>query len=154
MSGADHAGVRIPPPPIFLAGLAVGGSIEIAAPTADLPLGVAVAVGVAGAAIWVALDVRATMLFRRAGTRPLPWTPTEALVTSGPFRLTRNPMYLGMAVLYVGLALAFGLLWALVVLPVVLLAVDRLVIVREERYLERAFGEDYRAYRRRVRRWI
>jgi protein-S-isoprenylcysteine O-methyltransferase Ste14 len=154
MSGADHAGVRIPPPLIFLAGLAVGGGIEIAVPTANLPLGVAVAAGVAGAAIWVALDARATMLFRRAETSFLPWTPTEALVTSGPFRYTRNPMYLGMGVLYVGLALAFGLLWALVVLPVVLLAVVRLVIVREERYLERAFGEDYRAYRRRVRRWI
>jgi protein-S-isoprenylcysteine O-methyltransferase Ste14 len=63
-------------------------------------------------------------------------------------------MYVGMAFLYLSLAFAFGLLWPLAILPFVLLAVNRLVIAREEPYLERTFGEDYRAYRGRVRRWL
>jgi protein-S-isoprenylcysteine O-methyltransferase Ste14 len=63
-------------------------------------------------------------------------------------------MYLGMAFLYAGLALGFGVLWALALLPFVLLVVDRGVIAPEERLLEGQFGERYRAYRRRVRRWL
>lgn len=92
--------------------------------------------------------------FRRAKTSMVPMKPTTALVTSGPYRLTRNPMYLGMAVLYVALALALGVIWALAVLPFVIFAVDRLVIAREEPYLERKFGEQYRQYKGRVRRWV
>jgi protein-S-isoprenylcysteine O-methyltransferase Ste14 len=84
----------------------------------------------------------------------VPMNPTTALVTSGPYRLTRNPMYLGMAFLYVALAFAFGVMWALVFLPAVLVVVDRFVIVREEPYLERKFGQAYREYRSRVRRWL
>jgi protein-S-isoprenylcysteine O-methyltransferase Ste14 len=80
--------------------------------------------------------------------------PTIALVTSGPYRLTRNPMYVGMAFLYGAFALAFGVIWALITLPLVLIAVDRLVIAREEPYLEARFGEQYREYTRRVRRWL
>jgi protein-S-isoprenylcysteine O-methyltransferase Ste14 len=80
--------------------------------------------------------------------------PTTALVTSGPYRLTRNPMYLGMAFLYAGLALSFGVTWSLAFLPLVLLAVDRLAILREEHYLEAKFGEEYRRYKARVRRWL
>ena len=84
----------------------------------------------------------------------VPMKPTTALVTSGPYRVTRNPMYVGMAFLYAGLALSLGVIWALALLPAVLLMVDRLVIAREERYLEAKFGEEYRDYKRRVRRWL
>jgi protein-S-isoprenylcysteine O-methyltransferase Ste14 len=92
--------------------------------------------------------------FRRAGTTENPFKPSTALVFDGPYRFTRNPMYLGMAAVYVGLAFVLGLMWALLFLPLVLIAVDRLVIAREEPYLERKFGEEYVAYKRRVRRWI
>ncbi len=80
--------------------------------------------------------------------------PSSALVTSGPYRFTRNPMYLGMASLYAGIALAFGLLWSLALLLVVLVVIDRGVIAREERYLERRFGDEYRLYKQQVRRWL
>ncbi len=92
--------------------------------------------------------------FRRAGTSMVPMNPTTALVTSGPYRLTRNPMYLGMAFLYVAFAFALGVIWALAFLPAVVVIVDRFVIAREEPYLERKFGQAYRDYKVRVRRWL
>lgn len=76
------------------------------------------------------------------------------LVTSGVFRLTRNPMYVGLAAAYAGVAALLGSWWPLALLPLVLVAVDRLVIAREEPYLARALGAQYEAYRRRVRRWL
>lgn len=92
--------------------------------------------------------------FHQAGTSVAPRMPTSALVTSGPYRITRNPMYVGMAFLYAGLALLLDLVWPLVFLPVVLLAIDRRVIPREERHLESEFGKEYFDYRGHVRKWL
>jgi len=92
--------------------------------------------------------------FQRRGTAVEPWKPTTAIVTTGPYRITRNPAYLGMALLYIGIALLADSLWALAPLPVVLVLIDRGVIAREERYLERKFGAEYVDYRSRVRRWV
>jgi protein-S-isoprenylcysteine O-methyltransferase Ste14 len=153
-SGGDQAGVRVPPPLIYIAGLLGGLALEAPVPIAGLPLGLAVASGIIGVAIWLTLDGSAMLLFQRARTSVVPMKPTTALVTSGPYRVTRNPMYVGMSFLYVGLALAFGVIWALVLLPAVLLIVDRMVIPREERYLEAKFGDQYREYKSRVRRWL
>jgi len=76
------------------------------------------------------------------------------LVIWGPYRFTRNPMYVGMATLYVGGTLLLNDLWPLALLPVVITLVQRRVIAKEEAYLERTFGDVYRAYKARVRRWI
>ena len=92
--------------------------------------------------------------FVRAGTELPPFRPTTAIVTDGPFRFTRNPMYIGMTLLYVGLAVGFDLIWALILLPAVLLVIRFYAIAREERYLEAKFGEEYLSYKRRVRRWV
>jgi protein-S-isoprenylcysteine O-methyltransferase Ste14 len=92
--------------------------------------------------------------FRRARTHIEPWKPASALVTTGVYARTRNPAYIGMALIFAGIALAADVPWALVVLPVVLLVIDRYVIAREERYLARHFGAEYDAYRSRVRRWV
>jgi protein-S-isoprenylcysteine O-methyltransferase Ste14 len=146
--------VRIPPPLFYVAGFLAGIALELAFPIAALPLALAVSAGLIGGGLWLALDGLAMLGFRRAGTSMVPMRPTTALVTSGPYRFTRNPMYVGMAFLYAALALALGVIWALAVLPLVLLAVDRLVIAREERYLEAKFGEAYREYKSRVRRWV
>jgi protein-S-isoprenylcysteine O-methyltransferase Ste14 len=151
---ADKSGSRIPPPAIYFAGFLIGVAIELAWPIGALPSALALAAGLIGGALWLALDVSAMMLFHRAGTGVAAMKPTTGLVTYGPYRITRNPMYVGMAFLYVGLALALGVIWSLAFLPVVLLIVDRLVIAREERYLEAKFGEEYREYKRRVRRWL
>lgn len=150
----DVSSIRLPPPAIYVAGFLIGVAIELAWPLGALPAALALAAGLIGGALWLALDVSAMMLFQRAGTGVAPTTPTTGLVTYGPYRVTRNPMYVGMAFLYIGLALALGAIWSLAVLPMVLVIVDRLVIAREERFLEAKFGEAYREYKRRVRRWL
>jgi protein-S-isoprenylcysteine O-methyltransferase Ste14 len=92
--------------------------------------------------------------FRRAAT-PIPTrAETTALVTDGPYRVTRNPGYLSFALIYVSIALLADAPWVLVPLPFVLVLIDRGVIQREERYLERRFGEEYLTLKRRTRRWI
>ena len=90
----------------------------------------------------------------RAGTNIRPDLPTTALVTEGPFRFTRNPLYLGLTLMYAGIALLIPGTWPLLLLVPVLLVMRWGVIAREERYLERKFGEPYRAYLGRVRRWL
>jgi protein-S-isoprenylcysteine O-methyltransferase Ste14 len=101
-----------------------------------------------------ALGMLAVMAMVRAGTTPNPYQPTTALVTGGPYRITRNPMYVGFTAWYIGLAIALNMLWPLLLLPLALVLMTMGVIVREEAYLTAKFGEDYRAYRARVRRWL
>ncbi len=115
---------------------------------------ITVPVVVLGAVVWLVLDGASMLRFRRAGTPVIPFQPSTALVTDGPYRFSRNPIYLGMAALYVSLAFLLGIMWSLAVLPLVIVAVDRLVIAREEPYLERKFGAEYTAFKGRVRRWI
>jgi protein-S-isoprenylcysteine O-methyltransferase Ste14 len=100
------------------------------------------------------LLVCCNVLFRRAHTSLVPIKPTEALVVSGPYRLTRNPMYLGLLCVYIAVALWFGIVWAIIFVPLVVLAVQRLAIAKEERYLDQKFEGAYRQYCTRVRRWI
>jgi protein-S-isoprenylcysteine O-methyltransferase Ste14 len=92
--------------------------------------------------------------FRRAGTPVDPRRAATVLVTHGPYRFTRNPAYLGMALLYSGITLLRGALWPFATLPAVLTIVDRGVIAREERYLTERFGQSYTDYCANVRRWI
>ena len=80
--------------------------------------------------------------------------PTTAIVVHGPYRFTRNPMYVSLVGLYAGVTLFVNSAWPLILLPAVVLLVQRQVIAREEAYLEAKFGEEYRAYKARVRRWI
>ena len=87
-------------------------------------------------------------------TSPLPIKPTTAIVATGPYRFTRNPMYVGLAALYLGITLWVDSLWPVLFLPAVLFMIQRFVIAREERYLEAKFGDQYRGYKARVRRWI
>jgi protein-S-isoprenylcysteine O-methyltransferase Ste14 len=151
---ADTAGIRVPPPVYYIVGFLAGVALELIIPTSWPPFGVRLALALIAGGAWLALDGAAMVFFRRAGTSMVPINPTTALVTSGPYRFTRNPMYVGMVFLYVALAFAFGVIWALVFLPAVIVAIDRLVIAREEPYLERKFGQDYRDYKRRARRWL
>lgn len=147
------AGVLAPPPLIYLLPLLVGLWLDRRWPIGGLPPILARPLG-ALAGLGFLVTITALLAFRRARTRPEPWKPTTALVTDGPYRYTRNPMYLGFACLYLGVALWFGGYWTLGLLPAVLVVMTVGVIRREERYLERLFGEVYAAYRNRVRRWI
>ena len=80
--------------------------------------------------------------------------PVSSLVQDGPFRYSRNPGYLSLTILYAGIAILRNALWAILLLPMVLYVIQREVIEREERYLERTFGEEYLTHKRRVRRWV
>ena len=153
-SEADTAGVVAPPPLIFLAGSS-SGSLSRRCCRAwtcrRWSSGASAALLVlAGLGLLVSFNAS----FSRKGTAVEPWKPTTAIVTTGPYRFTRNPAYLGMALTYVGIALLSSALWVLVPLPFVLAVIDRGVIEREERYLEAKFGEEYLDYKRTVRRWI
>ncbi len=100
------------------------------------------------------LDGAAAGYFRRLGTAVEPWKPTTSLATGGLYRFSRNPIYLGFAITYAGLAVAMDSVLVLILLIPCLWVVDRLVIAREERYLSAKFGAEYAAYRARVRRWL
>jgi protein-S-isoprenylcysteine O-methyltransferase Ste14 len=91
---------------------------------------------------------------QKAGTPIRTDRPVPRLVTDGPFRYTRNPGYLGLTMLYAGIAVLRNALWAILLLPLVLYVIQRQVIGREERYLERTFGDEYLAYKAQVRRWL
>jgi len=91
---------------------------------------------------------------RQADTPTNPYKPVERIAKEGPFRYSRNPGYLSMAMIYTGIASLANALWAILLLPVALLAIQRGVIEREERYLERKFGDEYLSYKAQVRRWI
>jgi protein-S-isoprenylcysteine O-methyltransferase Ste14 len=150
----DISGVIAPPPLIFLAGLAVGFGLQALLPDTSLPGAVRWVLGgvllIAGFALLFSFE----RAFHRKATAANPWRPTTAIATDGPYRFTRNPAYVGMALVYTGIALLAGALWVLLPLPLVLLIIDRGVIAREERYLERKFGQEYLDYKRSVRRWV
>ena len=103
---------------------------------------------------WLLLTTWSFRRFWASGTSVVPVRPTTALVIGGPYRLTRNPMYLGFLLLYVGVACWFGLVWPLLLAPVLVWVISVSVIGREERYLTRTFGDDYRRYQAHVRRWL
>lgn len=146
----DNPRVIVPPPQIFAAFLGAGLIMDHnLASTAVLQLS-AVASIVAG----LAFIAGALGLFRKAHTRPEPWQASTALVITGVYRFTRNPMYLGMTLVCFGVAILFSSLAATLSMLVAVLIIDRAVISREEAYLARRFGRDYLAYRSRVRRWL
>ena len=149
----ETAGVIAPPPVIYLGFLGLGFLLEGLMPGAELPTWAQWAgavVIVAGVALMISFEIA----FKRAGTNANPYRPSTSLATDGPYRFSRNPGYLGMAVTYVGITLAAEAPWALVMLVPATLVMHYGVIRREERYLERLFGDEYLSYKQRTRRWI
>ena len=150
-------GVHYPPPILFVLGLGLGWLVGRAAPIPLLPDGLR-SVSLAGGWLLVGLGLAtigwAMLTFRRARTAIYPNQPATSIVEQGPFRHSRNPMYLGLSTLHLGVALVSNSLWMAAALPAVLWLLTVLVIQREERYLTSAFGETYTEYCRRVRRWI
>lgn len=156
-SHPPHPGVRFPPPLLFVAGLLGGWLLQRWLPLRLCPAsfrGVAVAAGWMLIVAWFAVICWASLSFKRARTTVIPRRPANALVQLGPYQWTRNPMYLSMTGVYVGITLLLNAWWPLVLLPVVLYILRRGVIDREERYLHGAFGDSYEEYCRRVRRWL
>lgn len=117
----------------------------------DLPAGL---IGALVFVLALALAVSAVTTMTGAGSNVPTNQPTTAIVESGPYRFTRNPIYMGMFGSLIGLAIAFDTLWLLATLVPFALVIRYGVVAREEVYLERKFGDVYRAYRQRVRRWL
>lgn len=104
--------------------------------------------------VGVGISFFASSAFRRAGTPVVPFEQSTVLVTDGLFRCTRNPMYLGLVILLLGIAIALGTLGAFLPIPVFVWIIQKWFIEGEERFLTAIFGEEYGAYQRRVRRWL
>ena len=150
----DNAGVIAPPPFIYLGSLILVLLLNRKFPAPFLPRRVARTFGGTFLCGGVVLGGWFIRTMRSAGTPVDPREPVSKLVTTGPFRYTRNPGYLGLAMIYSGIAFLANTLWVILLLPATQLVIQRGVIEREERYLEREFGEEYLRYRAQVRRWI
>lgn len=152
----DGAAVRVPPPLVFLGALLLGMGLPFVLSPARLPLPAALRVALTGALAVgaVVLLASALGLFRRTGQDPRPWESTPAVIADGAYRYTRNPMYLGMAAVLAAIGVGTANGWLLVLVPVVLAVVYVTAVRHEEAYLERKFGDEYRDYKRRVRRWV
>ena len=149
------ARVRLLPPAVYLVPLGAAVALDRVAhlPRFALPpvgLVIAALLSLAGAGLF--LWAGQTLLSR--GTTVIPWHAVDTLVTSGPFARSRNPIYVGDALIYLGLAGWAGSWTALVVFPVILWVMTRWVIQREEAYLTQRFGTAYQSYAVRVRRWV
>ena len=152
----DAANVRVPPPLVYLAGLLLGLLLHGLVRPAPLPLSVPVRIGVAMllAIPSVLLVIGALRLFRRSGQEPEPWKPTPQIVSTGVYRFTRNPMYVGLTLFLAALGIALGNVWVLALAPVALAVVYVTAVRHEEAYLERKFGNAYLGYKSSVRRWF
>jgi protein-S-isoprenylcysteine O-methyltransferase Ste14 len=150
----DRPGVSIAPPLLFVVPILALLALEWVGPTSF----------VHGPSRWIsgallvfagtALIIVGFVTQKRAGTDPNPFNPSTRIVAHGLYRFTRNPMYIGFALWTLGLAILVDSTWMLLAVPIGLFLIDVLVVSREERYLERKFGEEYLTYKRRVRRWI
>jgi protein-S-isoprenylcysteine O-methyltransferase Ste14 len=150
----DNAGVWFPPPLWYALAVLMGVLIDrrwplpIAAGPLTIVAGVFLVVG------WMALSFESVGRFRRSATSIVPHRPAGALVLSGPYHYTRNPMYVSLALLTIACGLFLATWWPIVLLVPTLAIVQQFVILPEERYLRRRFGPEYEAYTRRVRRWF
>lgn len=150
----DSAAVKLPPPLTFAVPLLAGHAVDRWLPLIALP---ALPSRVAGAilvAAGLAFTGWARVLFIRRRTTILPFRPSSVFVADGPFRFSRNPIYVGFIAVYAGIALLCRAVWPLIFLPFVVVAIRRTAIAKEEAYLERRFGAQYLEYKVRVRRWL
>jgi protein-S-isoprenylcysteine O-methyltransferase Ste14 len=142
------------PPFVYLISLLSGTVIHLAVPLRLLPVIIAVPLGVPLVVVAIALFSYSVAKFRAAGT-PLPARkPTTAIVRTGPYRFSRNPIYLAFSLFQLGIAIWAGSVWLLATLVGAVALINFVVIPREEQYLERKFGAEYLDYKASVRRWI
>jgi protein-S-isoprenylcysteine O-methyltransferase Ste14 len=154
----DAAVVRVFPPAVPLLTILLGVGLDRiwpvhrgAEPSSIVRFGVG---GLIVAASVLALGLWSVLLVRGSGQSENPWKPTLRIVDRGPYRITRNPMYLQMVLVCVGFAIILWNAWVLALTPLCAWVLQWFAILPEEAYLDRKFGDAYGAYRRRVRRWI
>lgn len=150
----DNPGVIAPPPLIFAGPLAAGLLLHRFFPKKFVPRWIGLTLGGLGIISGVILIRSGLREMFSAQTNVDPRQPATTIVTEGPYRYTRNPLYMGLTLIYAGIAFLANALWAMLLLPVALVVMVYGVIKREEQYLERKFGEQYLSYKIRVRRWF
>ena len=152
----DGAAVSIAPPLVYLGGVIVG--VVVHAFVMPLPFGLSpgfrIAAGVAAAVLGLVLMGGAIGLFRRTGQDPKPWESTPEIISTGVYRITRNPMYVGMALLQIAIGVGLTNWWIIILVPLVLAIVHTTAVRHEEVYLERKFGDEFTRYKTSVRRWL
>jgi protein-S-isoprenylcysteine O-methyltransferase Ste14 len=150
------ARVRLPPPLVLLVFIGAGVGLRYLIAPPPLPGGRAVQFAVAGVIVAVALFIggSAVGLFKKSGQNPAPWKPSPSLVLQGAYRFTRNPMYVGMTLILVGIGFALDDLWLVIGAALFLVVVHYTAVLPEEAYLDEKFGDDYRAYKKKVRRYL
>lgn len=152
----DGAKVRFPPPLVAILSLLLGVAMHYSRPLARMPLSATARIAL-GVLIFIAgliPAVWARIHFIRTGQSVIPWKPTPELIFQGPYRYTRNPMYVGLTLMQIGIGIAFDVLW-ISLLAVITLTIIHVIAVRpEEAYLTQKFGDPYRDYLNRVRRYI
>ncbi len=151
---ADNPGVITPAPLIYAGALAAGLLANLRLRLSFLPRRLARTLGPLLAVVGFTVGLLGFREMRRAETNVDPYKPATAVVTEGPYRFTRNPMYVGFTLMYLGISALANALVPILLLPAVFAVMRRGVIEREERYLERKFGDEYLEYKGRVRRWI
>ena len=157
MSQPDFADVAVKPPLLFLGAVVFGLLLSLA-----LPIGpglgsaneLAVTVGLAFVVGGFALAAFSVRTFTRAGADVVPGRPATTLVSKGPYRVTRNPIYIGFTLIYFGIAILATSVWMLLLFGPLLIVLQRGVVEREEIYLDAKFGEEYGKYKARVPRWL
>ena len=150
----DRPGVPIAPPLLFVIPILASLVLEWFVPTSFVHGAFRWIIGALFFLAGIALNVGGFITQKRAGTDPIPFNPSTRIVSHGLYRFTRNPMYIGFALWTLALTILVDSVWTLLAIPIGLVLIDRIVITREESYLERKFGEEYLNYKRRVRRWI
>jgi protein-S-isoprenylcysteine O-methyltransferase Ste14 len=150
----DNPGLPIPPPLLFVLPILATIPLERFYPTMLAAGALRWSSGSLFIVLGMVLNVAGFVTQRRAGTNPIPLRPTTRIVSHGIYRYTRNPMYIGFALCSLGIAILSDSLWMVAAVPIGLVLTNVLIVTREERYLERKFGDEYREYQRRVRRWL
>ena len=153
MAGAPERTLNVPPA-YFAVALALMAFLHRVAPAAQLLAAPYRYAGIVLMALAIGLAAWGWLTFRRAGTGIIPFSPATVLVTSGPYRFSRNPMYLGLAGTLLGAAVLMGSITPFVVIPAFMALIAERFIAREEAMLERTFGQQYLDYKARVRRWL
>lgn len=146
--------VIAPPPRIYLGGLTIGIILHLIKPISLLPQNLSLPIGVVFILVGVILVVTSFQVLRNANTNIDVREPVMDIVTSGPYRFSRNPIYLAMTILFIGIGILVNSLWILIILVPIIFVMEFGVIAREEKYLARKFGDKYTRYKTQVRKWI
>lgn len=149
--------VRFPPPLVYLGAVLAGVGLRYLVGPARLPIEYRTIGAVSGIALVAAglnFIIWARIFFFRTKQNPIPWKPSPELILGGPYRFTRNPMYVGITLVVLGIGLGFNNLWVSLCAPMALLVVHFIAVRPEERYLSDKFGESYRTYLTQVKRYL